>query len=48
MKPEDLQRLLDIALGALADIAISEDLTLQGAKRKAQRIYDEIRAEYKE
>jgi hypothetical protein len=35
---------LQLALGALADIAISEDMTLEIARNKAKRIYDEITA----
>jgi predicted metal-dependent hydrolase len=32
----------EIALGALADIACSEDMTLTLAQRKAKRIYDQF------
>jgi len=45
---EQLKALLDTALGALADIGISRDMTLELARRKALRVYDEIRAQYQE
>lgn len=34
---------LEIALGALADIACSDDMTLTLARKKALRIYRELR-----
>lgn len=34
---------LEIALGALADIAFSDDMTFEGMKHKAARIYKELR-----
>jgi hypothetical protein len=36
---------LERVIGALADIAFSRDLTLDGVRRKAKRIYEEVRAE---
>lgn len=33
---------LEIARGALADIAVSEDMTLSMARNKARRIYDQL------
>jgi transcription initiation factor IIE alpha subunit len=36
-----LQEKLEIARGALADIALSDDMTLEVAKNKAARIYRE-------
>lgn len=39
---EQLQELLQIAMGALADIAVSKDVSLTLARRKARRIYNEI------
>ena len=34
---------LDLVFGALADIAFSEDMSLEVARRKAGRIYNDIR-----
>ena len=45
---EQLSDLLEIALGALADIGHSDDMTLVIARKKAKRIYNEIRAKFKE
>lgn len=39
-----LRDALQVAVGALADIASAEDMTLETARRKAQRIYEECRA----
>lgn len=36
---------LAIALGALAEIAFSEDVTISAARKKAARIYRELTAE---
>ncbi len=36
---------LEIALGVLADIAMSDDMTLDLARAKATRIYEELRAD---
>ena len=41
MTPEEL---LELALGALADIALSDDMTEEQRRHKAKRVYDEIRA----
>lgn len=38
----NVRRLLEIALGALADIAHSEDMTLTLARNKAKRIYNDV------
>jgi hypothetical protein len=40
---EQLEHELAMTLGALADIAYSEDMTLSVAKRKAKRVYDAAR-----
>ena len=40
----ELVEMLDIASGALADIAHGEDMTLTVAKNKASRIYKELQA----
>ena len=34
---------IDLALGALAEIAFNEDISLEVARRKAGRIYNDIR-----
>ena len=34
---------LELAIGALADIAFSADMTIEIAKRKAERIYNSLR-----
>jgi len=39
----DVESRLEIALGALADIAYSGDMTLDVARAKAKRIYDMLR-----
>ena len=39
---EQLGELLQKALGALADIGASQDMTLEMARRKAGRVYREI------
>jgi hypothetical protein len=44
MNEDELRQLHERALGALADIAFSHDMTLAVAKAKAKRIYEEIRA----
>jgi len=36
---------LQIAVGALADIGFSEDMTLEVARNKAKRIYEELTKE---
>lgn len=36
---------LEIAIGALADIAFATDMTLERARKKAKRIYEELRAD---
>jgi hypothetical protein len=41
VEAETIER-YEIALGALADIACSEDMTLTLAQRKAKRIYDQF------
>lgn len=41
---DERDELLLIAIGALADIAMSDDMTLEVAKRKASRIHAEITA----
>ena len=41
-----LAEALEVALGALADIALSSDMTLALARQKAKRIYDEIRESF--
>lgn len=38
----ELLRRLEIALGALADIALAEDLDERGRRKKAKRIYEEL------
>lgn len=40
----ELEKLLDRAAGALADIAFSKDLDLQAVRNKAKRHYEAIRA----
>lgn len=45
---ERLQRLLQISRGALADIAVSTDMTLTLARKKANRIYEETDPDKKE
>jgi len=35
---------VEIALGALADIAFSGDMTLDIARKKAKRIYEQLRS----
>jgi hypothetical protein len=42
MDPKKLAELLQIALGALADIAFSEDMDPETIRHKARRIYEEI------
>lgn len=37
----DVEALVQILRGALADIATSDDMTLEIARAKAKRIYDE-------
>lgn len=36
---------LELAIGALADIALSRDMSLSTIRKKAKRIYEELRAE---
>jgi hypothetical protein len=38
----DRDDMLQLAVGTLADIAFSDDMTLEVAKHKAARIYQEI------
>ncbi len=38
----ELDRRLNVAIGALADIAFSEDMNFDLARRKAARIYEEL------
>lgn len=42
--PSDLETLLDDACGTLADIGFSDDLTLSGCRKKAQKRYAAIRS----
>lgn len=43
--PSDIEEFLQLALGALAEIASSKDMTLEIARHKAKRVYDEITSE---
>ena len=45
MDREKLEELLQVALGALADIGRSDDMSEATRRHKANRIYDEITSE---
>ena len=46
MTTQELEHLLELATQALADIAYSDDLTASQRRKKAGRVYEQIRATF--